>query len=154
MASISVEVAVAGAGGHLMREHIDGVLVAEALDLILGRIVGVINLARPVHGSGLHALRLRPVQHGAQGPTGEDRSGKNVLWASTEDTGRGEPANEHHRDGMVDEHGTQVGLIVVPHEVDHQVVGKGNASAGKSVVGRSVLKQSKVGAGLVQFQGE
>ena len=142
VASVSGEVAVAGAGAHLVGEHLSDVLVAEAFNLLLGAVIGVMNLGGTVHLAGSHSLKLEPVDNGAEGGSEEKSARGNVFGAATGVAGATEASDEGHSEGVVEEHRSQVSLIVVAEEVKHQVVAEERTSTGESVGRSRVLEKS------------
>ena len=138
----SLGVAVAGHRLHVGGCFLQGVLLPESLDLFFGAVVLVEDVWRAsVLSEAADAELEEPPRDRCQ-ENGTEEHGVEEVNGSCHVEGSGRCGHHGRREGVVHVRRSRVGLLMVPHVVDDDLVAHHDGAAHQGVPCQGVLSQS------------
>ena len=122
MSAILVEKSIPSRLVHLERHRFNLVLMSEALDLLFGRAVLVVNICGSVVLAGQVAWHEEPVGGWAHEESSKQKSLEQIDRCALHDSHTGTDTNQAHGNLVINKLRSQISVVVVSQKLVNQVV--------------------------------
>jgi len=90
--------------------------VSKALDFFFAGSVNVVHIGRSIHLARSITLQLNPVSDWSKHNSAEAGTLEQVHWRTSENGGTKAETEDHHGNGVVNKHGSEISVLVVSQE--------------------------------------